>query len=65
MICSFAELDKEKLDSIQSYEKTTGRTLLAFSCLDVNSEDLSEEELARVRDLEGKLGIVLVAVSKK
>jgi hypothetical protein len=62
MICSLASLKDENLETIRSYEKQTGKTLLAFSCSDVNAEELSGEELAKIKELEGRLGMVLVAV---
>jgi hypothetical protein len=50
------------LDSIQSLEQELGRPLLAFSCHDIRAAELQEEQLTKIRDLEAKLGIYLVAI---
>ena len=62
MLCALSKLDKGKIESIRSYEKTIGKTLLAFSCHDVVPANLTEDELAVIKEAEKKLGIVLVAV---
>ena len=50
------------MDTIQSLEQELGRPLLAFSCHDIRAAELEEEQLAKIRDLEAKLGIYLVAI---
>jgi len=62
MLCTFAQLDREKLEAIQSLEKKLGKTVIAFSCQDIGITPLKEDEIARMRDLEQKLGLALVAV---
>ncbi len=62
MLCTLANLEKEKLEDIQSLEKSLGKTLIAFSCKDVNIVPLKEDELARIKQVEKKLNISLVAV---
>ena len=62
MLCTFANLDEKSLDEVQSFEKTTGRTLLAYSCRDIAIASMSDEELAELRKLEDKLCVQLVAV---
>jgi hypothetical protein len=55
-------LESKELDSIQSLEQELGRPLLAFSCHDIRAAELQEEELTKIKDLEAKLGIYLVAI---
>ncbi|MCL5422367.1 MAG: hypothetical protein M1461_07845 [Nitrospirae bacterium] len=62
MLCTFAQLDREKLEAIQSLEKKLGKTVIAFSCQDIGITPLKEDEIAQMRDLEQKLGLALVAV---
>jgi hypothetical protein len=62
MICSYANLDGNKLEAVQDLEKRLGKTVLAFSCNDVNADALSEGELAELRKAEQRLGLSLLAV---
>jgi hypothetical protein len=62
MLCTMASLDKEKLEAVQSLEKKLGKTVLAFSCKDISATSLKEDEIAQIKEVEGKLGLALVAV---
>ncbi len=62
MLCTLAHLEKEKLVDIQSLEKNIGKTLIAFSCKDLDVAPLKEEELQQIKKVEQKLNISLVAV---
>jgi len=62
MICSYAELDGEKLKALQALEKKLGKTVLAFSCSDVRADSLSDAELSELGNLEKRLGLALLAV---
>jgi len=62
MLCTFAQLDGEKLKAVQSLEKKMGKTVVAFSCKDIGITPLKDDEIAQLRDLEKKLGLALVAV---
>ncbi len=62
MLCTFAQLDREKLEAVQSLEKKLGKTVIAFSCRDIGITPLKDDEIAKLRDLEQKLGLALVAV---
>ena len=62
MMCSLSRLEPKELDTIQSLEQELGRPLLAFSCHDIKAAELDEEQLTKIRDLEAKLGIYLVAI---
>ena len=63
MMCSLANLEQEKLNAVLALEKELGRTLLAFSCADLNPAPISEQELNKIKAAEQKLGVSLVAVS--
>ncbi len=62
MLCTLANLEKEKISEIQSLEKNIGKTLIAFSCKDISLEPVKESELAEIKRLEQKLAVSLVAV---
>jgi hypothetical protein len=62
MLCTLAHLEKDKLADIQSLEKTLGKTLIAFSCKDIDIVPVNEDELSRIKQVEQKLNVSLVAV---
>ena len=62
MICSFARVQEDKLQEIRSLEAEIGKTLLAYSCQDVTAAPLSDGDLVKIRDLENKIDLVLLAV---
>ncbi len=64
MLCNLSQLDSGKLDTIKSVEQKLGKTLLAYNCYESQPDELSETELKELRDLEKKLGVVLIAVKK-
>lgn len=65
MLVNVSPLDPDGVAAVQALERETGRTLLAFSPLPVVSDELGEDELARIRELEGRLGVMLVAVRER
>ncbi len=62
MLCSLSNLDQEKIAAIQSLEKETGKTVLAFSCKDIKPSMLTSDQLAKIQKLEKDLSLSLVAV---
>jgi len=65
MLCSLAtKVTDETIATISDLEKDLGKTLLAFQCHNLKPSDLSEAELHRIRDVETKLGVSLVAVDR-
>ncbi len=62
MICSYAAMDKEKLEGLKALEKELGSILLAFSCKEVTPAKLSSEQLEKIKNLEKELGMVIVAI---
>jgi hypothetical protein len=55
-------LDNANLEAIQTLEKELGQRLLSFSCHDIAPAVVDDEALAKISELEKKLGVVLVAV---
>jgi len=64
MLCSLStKLGPEDLEAITALEKELGNPVLAYSCReDLKPAALTPEKLARLQELERKLGLVLVAV---
>jgi hypothetical protein len=65
MLVSVSPLDEDGLAAVQALERETGRTLVAFSPLPLVSDEVGDDELARIRDLEARLGVMLVAVRER
>jgi hypothetical protein len=64
MLCSLAsKLGEQELEEIEALERELEKRLLAFSCHAIDPAALSDEELARIRQLEARLGVSLVAVA--
>jgi hypothetical protein len=63
MLCSLSDLDTSKLAEIQSLEKELDKTLLSFSCHDINPDEIQEDALEKIKTLEQRLGVSLVAVT--
>lgn len=63
MMCSLStNLGDNALAEITRLEEDLGQSLLAFSCHDFNPAELTQEQLSRVKVLEDRLGVSLVAV---
>ncbi len=62
MLCTVAQLEKNKLADIQALEKKLGKTLIAFSCKNVEIAKLKDDELIQIRLIEQKMHIALLAV---
>ncbi len=63
MLCSLAtKVNEDMIAAISTLEKDLGKTLLAFQCHDLKPSELSDAELQRIKEVETKLGISLVAV---
>ena len=63
MLCSLSTLGVPQLDAIHQLEKELGRPVLAFSCHAIEPAELSEAQLAKIQELEDRLGLSLVAVN--
>jgi hypothetical protein len=63
MIATLAmNLDNQTLEEIQRLEKEIGCPILAFSPKGVEPAELDESSLAKIRELEEKRGLSLIAV---
>jgi len=62
MLWSYSKLDDAKVKKIAELEKKLNVTLLAFSGQDIKNAELSADDLKQIEELEGKLGLSLVAV---
>jgi hypothetical protein len=62
MLCSLSGLDESMVTEIQALEKDLGKTLLSFSCHDIQAAEVREEDLEKIKALENKLSVSLVAV---
>lgn len=62
MLYPLAALEAEKLNAIQTLEKSIGSPILALAEVDAQNADLPQDQLQMLKDLEEELGIVLVAV---
>lgn len=64
MLCTMSTLDADKLEAIRKLEKELGKPLLAFSCHDIQSALLTEKDLEKIRTLENRLSLSLIAVEQ-
>ena len=62
MLCNISKLDDNALKSIQQLESEIVKTLVSFSCSDINVSDLGADVLAKVQKLEKELSVSLVAL---
>jgi hypothetical protein len=62
MLYSFSNLKDKQVGQIRSLEDELGKRLLSFTLYEIQAAELSQEELRKVRDLEKKLRVALVAV---
>ena len=61
MFCNASTLDKGALDAIQALEQEIGRPIVAYTCTNPEPCELSREALLKLKTLEDKLSITLVA----
>jgi hypothetical protein len=63
MLCNLGELSTNEREAVESLEEELGKTILAFRCnINANPAELTEGELNRIREVEDKLNLSLVAV---
>jgi hypothetical protein len=51
-----------EISDVKALEQELGVTMLAFSCMSIDPAELDDSKLGRIKELEGKLGVSLVAV---
>jgi hypothetical protein len=61
-MCNLSSLKSEELLRINELEKELGTPLLAFSCRELKPAEISQEKLEKIKALETRLGMSLVAV---
>jgi hypothetical protein len=63
MLCNLASnLDEKQLSEIGALEKELGVPGLAFSCHAAEPAPIEADQVAKIKQLEDKLGVSLVAV---
>ena len=62
MYCTLSGLNKQDIEQVQSLENELDQRLLAFSCHDIQPALLDADKLNKIKQLEKKLGISLLAV---
>lgn len=62
MLSSLSKLTDAQIAEVRKLEAELGKTLLSFFRYDVIAGNLSEQELSLVRELEKKIGTVLIAL---
>jgi hypothetical protein len=65
MLCSLAtKLDQGQLAEISSLENEIGVPILAFACHPMDPASIDTAQVDRLKELEDKLGVALVAVKQ-
>ncbi len=65
MLCSLAtSLDRGQIEEIETLAKDMGTPILAFACHQTAAADIDDAQVQRIKDLEGRLGVALVAVKQ-
>lgn len=63
MLYSFANLNADNLQDIQGLEKEIGAPLVAMAQVQgTDAASISEDQVTKIRELEKRLGVVLLAV---
>jgi len=61
MLCNVSKLDQDKLDKISALEKELGKTLVAYTCSELDAAKLDDAQLSRLKQVEDELNVSLVA----
>jgi hypothetical protein len=63
MLCSLAtKLDQGQIQEIETLAQDVGTPILAFACHQMDAAPLDAAQIDRIKSLEDKLGVALVAV---
>jgi len=63
MLCSLAtKLDQDQIQEIETLAQDMGTPVLAFACHQMDAAPIDAAQIDRIKALEGKLGVALVAV---
>jgi hypothetical protein len=64
MLCSLAtKLDQGQITEIETLAQDMGTPILAFACHQLDAAPLDAAQIDRLKGLEDKLGVALVAVT--
>jgi dihydrodipicolinate synthase/N-acetylneuraminate lyase len=65
MLCSLAtKLDQGQIAEIEALAQDLGTPVLAYSCYQADAASIDDAQIGRLRELEGRLGVALVAVKQ-
>ncbi len=65
MLCSLAtKLDQGQIEEIESLAQDLGTPILAFACHQAEAAPIDDAQVGRLKELEDKLGVALVAVKQ-
>ena len=65
MLCSLAtKLDQGQIAEIETLAKDMGTPILAFACHQMDAAPIDAAQIDRIKALEDKLGVALVAVKQ-
>ena len=63
MLCSLAtKLDQDQIQEIETLAQDMGTPVLAFACHQMDAAPIDAAQIDRIKALEDKLGVALVAV---
>ena len=65
MLCSLAtKLDQSQIQEIETLARDVGTPILAFACHQADAAPIDAAQVDRIKALEDKLGVALVAVKQ-
>lgn len=65
MLCSLAtRLDQDQIAEIESLAQDLGTPILAFACHQADAAPIDDSQIGRIKSLENRLGVALVAVKQ-
>jgi hypothetical protein len=65
MLCSLAtKLDQGQIAEIETLAKDMGTPILAFACHQMDAAPIDAAQIDRIKALEDKLGVALVAIKQ-
>jgi len=65
VLCSLAtRLDQSQIIEIEALALDLGTPILAFACHEADAAPIDAAQIGRIKDLEDKLGVALVAVKQ-
>jgi len=63
MLCSLAtKLDQDQIQEIEMLAQDMGTPILAFACHQMDAASIDAAQIDRIKALEDRLGVALVAV---